>query len=279
LFPLGYSSERRSAFCGWLEIDGSGDTHVASRRKVHEILHKVEIDEGGLIVTPHPFAEKIGLLDSARKLSTKLEWLESGHIRLFQVSETTKDRVRYIGHDKHGNWVNRFVLASANETQVSETRYCLAPFNRSDAHSPEEIARGCSWLRMQKLSVEGLKQVACEPRTRISSERPVLTVNNAILALTVHADYCQGQTFRFNTGMNCVIGPNYAGKSTLLDLIRFGAGQDITARMDAKQQLLTRLDGTLGADGSVDLFVRRSATSSFYGEHLSHNTIPALLTE
>jgi predicted metal-dependent phosphoesterase TrpH len=98
VFPFGYSPEQRAGFCGWLEIDGSGDPRVASRRKVHEILQKVEKDEGGVIVVPHPFAQDIGLLDGARKLSTKMEWLESGHIRLFQVSETTKNKVKYIGH-------------------------------------------------------------------------------------------------------------------------------------------------------------------------------------
>ena len=42
---------------------------------------------GGIIVIPHPKTQGIGLLDSARKISTKEDWLESGHIRLMQIHE------------------------------------------------------------------------------------------------------------------------------------------------------------------------------------------------
>ena len=204
VFPKSYSEAQQHRFYGWLEIEGTGDTREASRKRTIDILRKVVDEEGGVIIVPHPFAPKIGFLDSSRKLSTREEALETGHIRLFQLSATHTDRVRYIGHDENGNWINRYVLASASASQVANSSYCLAPFNRSDVHSPDDINDGCSWFRMQELSVGGVKQVACEFKTRISSEQPPLPTQDCILGLAVRSGYCRQQTFYFNEALTAL---------------------------------------------------------------------------
>ena len=194
IFAASFRGEARTHFLGWLEIPGTGSTSIASRKKADEIFDKVD-ELGGIIIIPHPKTQGIGLLDSARKISTKEDWLESGHIRLMQIHEND---VTFLGHDENGNWVNRFVLGTAQKQNIEVSSYCLAPFNRSDAHKPEELKEGCSWFRMQELSVEGLKQVACEPRTRICRKEPPELRHDQILALRVSGGYCDGQFFRFN---------------------------------------------------------------------------------
>ena len=260
VFPLTFSQDRRTAFCGWLEIDGQGDTGTASRKGVSEVLEKVD-EEGGVVIVPHPFSNGIGLLDSSRKTSTKLEWLESGRIHLFQVTPTTKDKVKYVEHDNNDNWLNRYVLSSADQKQIAESTYCLAPFSRTDVHLPEEIGIGCSWFRMQELGVKGLKQVACEPRTRISAERPSSPNQTRLIGLHVLNGYCAGQLFSFNDGLNCLVGQNYSGKSTVLDLIRFALGHDLLAR--SRGRLLERLNATLRPEGIVRLYVQKDGQPYF----------------
>jgi len=255
-FPPDYSSSRQTALLGWLELDGSGNTSVASRRNVKEILSKVD-EEGGIVITPHPFTAKIGLLDSARKLSTKMEWLETDLIRLIQV---TDEKVRYIGHDENGDWINRYVLDSASQKDVKESTYCLAPFNQTDCYDPALLDVGCSWFRMEQPSVEGLKQVACEPRTRISRTPPRDPPADSLVAIRVAGGYCGGQVFRFNAGLNCIIGPNYSGKSAVLDFIRFGLEHDHHAAEGPQKELLRRLGAILQADGVVELIVRSDAS-------------------
>ncbi len=110
---------------------------------------------------------------------------------------------------------------------------------------------------MQELSVEGLKQVACEPRSRISFEPPPAVNKNYILALAVHSGYCRDHVLRFNEALNCLVGPNYAGKSTVLDLVRFAIGHD---KWDLRAHLFTRLNATLGADGTVEIYLRKTGT-------------------
>ena len=254
IFAESFCGDARTQFMGFLEIPGTGSTTIASKRNADEIFDKVH-DLGGIIVIPHPKTQGIGLLDSARKISTKEDWLESGHIRLMQIHE---EDVRFLGHDEDGNWVNRFVLGTAQKRHTESSSYCLAPFNRSDAHKPEEIGDGCSWFRMQELSVEGLKQVACEPRTRISRVAPPELRHDHILGVRVGGGYCDGQFFRFNDGLNCLVGDNHSGKSAVLDFLRFGLSQEDQAPKDSRQRLFGRLNGILGDGGVVEVYLRQN---------------------
>jgi uncharacterized protein YukE len=252
IFPADYSSHQRTLLMGWLEINPPADTKVASKKKVADIFRKIE-EERGIVVTPHPYAEDIGLLDGARKLSTKIDWLESGHVRLIQTGE---DKVKYLDYDESANWINRYVLASARPEDIQSSTYSLAPFNRSDAHLPSEIREECSWFRMNERNVEGLKQVACEPHTRIRRSAPVEPEHDCLLHMRVTGGYCDGQTFDFNDGLNCIVGQNYAGKSAVFDFIRFVLAQDEMAPQESRDRLLLRLNGILGPDGVVELYLR-----------------------
>jgi hypothetical protein len=137
---------------------------------VHDILKKVE-EEGGVIVIPHPFASKIGLLDSARKISTKMEWLESGFLRLTQAPE---DKIRYIDWDEHGHWINRFVLASASVDQVEASTYCLAPINVTDCYQEEKVLRGSAWPS-QPSRASNRSLVSQRRESRKSSHHQIIT--------------------------------------------------------------------------------------------------------
>ncbi|MGD0499069.1 MAG: AAA family ATPase [Bryobacteraceae bacterium] len=254
IFPSGYSPDKQTKFLGFLEVSGTGDTSQASRRTVKEVFNKVN-EEGGLIVVPHPFANKTGLLDSARKLSTKIEWLESGFVRLIQAPE---DKIQYVAWDEDGRWVNRFVLASATPDQIQASSYCFAPINVSDCYQADKIGEGATWFRMGELSIEGLKQVACEPAARISKAKPPDDAHPAILAVRVTGGYCDRQTFMFNSGLNCIVGPNHSGKSAVFDFIRFALGMDDAGSPDARAILLARLNAILQGGSSVELLLRHA---------------------
>ena len=253
LFPGDFAKDLQLRLIGWLGIARIGDTNDASTKTIDDILNKIDL-EGGITIVPHPFTGKIGLLDSSRKVGTKVRWLESGHIRLIQAPE---DKVRYIAVDDSGNWINRFVLESANAEQIQGSRYCLAPFNRSDCHSLADIGTEASWFRMAEPSIAGLKQVACEPKTRISRTPPSARRKSALLAVRVAGGYCDGQTFRFSEDLTCIIGPNYAGKSAVFDFIRFGLQDEILLSQPVRNDLLGRLNGILGDGSTVELAVRQ----------------------
>lgn len=184
IFPQSFDDDAQKGFLGWLEITGSGSTKAASTRAVEDILRKVD-SLSGVTIVPHPFTDDIGMFASASKMNMRERWLDSGFVHLVQIAETHRDRIRYVESDGDGNWVNRFVLATASPQQVEASRYCLAPFNRTDACRPDEIAAGCSWFRMSEPSILGLKQIACEPKTRIATEEPPRSSHAVVLGLRV----------------------------------------------------------------------------------------------
>lgn len=257
IFSPRFSKKQREQLIGWLEIPGTGNTRIASAKTVDEVLPHVE-QEGGIVVVPHPWTPKIGLLGGSPKVETRVRWFETGHIKLMQVPEDKRDeKIRYVGHDSTGRWVNRYVLRTANDQQIAESTYCLAPFNRSDAKHPDLIPDGCSWFRMEFPSVDGLRQVACEPRTRISIREPVPVRHDCFLAVRVRGGYCDGQTFWFNESLNCIVGDNHAGKSAVFDLIRFVLGHAASSSDNqSRWKLLRRLYSILQPDGMVELFLR-----------------------
>ena len=64
----------------------------------------------------------------------------------------------------------------------------------------------------------------------------------------------------FNGGLNCVVGPNHAGKSAVFDFVRFALELDRDSPGDSKEKLLSRLNAILGQEGAVELIVRSEAT-------------------
>jgi len=268
IFPPQYSKTKRDHIVGWFDIPGTGDTRIASRKTLSDILEKID-EDSGIVVAPHPFTSGIGILDGARKISTKVDWLESGHIRLIQLPE---DRIKYLECDDEGNWLNRYVLASSRPKEIRSSTYCLAPFNPSDAHKPDQIPIGCSWFRMAEPTVEGLKQVACEPHTRIAREEPIDRNHDCILGLRVFGGYCDGQVFRFNDGLNCIVGQNHAGKSAVFDFIRFVLTHEDTLPKDSRDRLLIRLYGILKPEGRVELYLRKEGCHYVVRRSFNPNT-------
>jgi len=253
IFPRAQTATERIELKGWFDFKGDGDTRQASRKTLHEIVQKVDA-VGGTIVVPHPFTAGIGMLSDARKMSTKIDWLETGHIRLIQIAD---DKVRYVGRDESGSWVNRYVLASAKSEHVRTSSYCLAPLNRSDNYKAEEVGNECTWVRMSEPTIEGLKQVACEPRTRISRTEPAARKHDCILGLSITGGYFDGETLQFSDGLTSIIGQNYAGKSSVLDFIRFALGHETRiTNAEERDRFLKRLNGILHSDGIVEAYLR-----------------------
>lgn len=253
LFPRNYGTTKRAGLIGWLGIRDPGNTRAASNKTVTKILNKVN-EEGGICVIPHPFADNIGLLDSARKIETRIEWLESGHVGLIQVN---MEKIIYVDKDEDGNWINRYLLSSANAEQIKNSNYCLSPINRSDAQTPAEISDGCTWVKMSDPTIIGLKQVTCEPHTRISRTEPPSIDHPCILGLGIKGGYFDDQHIDFTKRMTCIIGQNYAGKSAVFDFIRFALSLDTGESISQKsrKRLLHRIDGILQEGGEISLFL------------------------
>jgi len=258
IFDESFDETKQTHFLGMLKIplDGSEKTPVKDKT-CSEVLTDIT-DNKGITIVPHPFSEDIGFLDKARKITTKMTWLESGNIGLIQIPE---NKIKFVGHH-NGTWLNRYILASTHEAQIPLTDYCLSPINVGEAKTSTEINNGCSWLKLGSLSVRGLRQVTCEPRTCISRVQPVENKKYKLLGITVKGGFFDGLKISFDSQMTCIFGENHSGKTAVFDFISFVLGRDLSVlsidRQEEYKLLLRRLNAILQSDGEVNLYFERN---------------------
>ena len=99
----------------------------------------------------------------------------------------------------------------------------LSCIKGSDAHHPDEIGQRATWIKMGECNFRGLKQIIHEPDLRISLREPVADHYPRIIGMDVSGGLYESEIFHFNMNLNCVIGGRGAGKSAVIDFIRFGA--------------------------------------------------------
>lgn len=257
IFDTDFDEEKQKHFIGVLNLPVEGSKKDAVKDKTcSEVLTDIT-DKKGITIVPHPFSNDIGFLDKARKIPTKMAWLESGNIGLIQIHDY---RVKFIDFDDDGKWQNRYVLSSAPPSVVSATDYCLAPLVPGEAHGAGEIENGAVWLKLGSRSVRGLRQVTCEPRTCISIDSPTYSKAYKLLGLTVEGGFFDGLEVGFSPDFTCIIGENHSGKTAIFDFISFALGRDISVlsisdRKEELDTLLSRLNAILQPNGKVDLFL------------------------
>jgi hypothetical protein len=78
---------------------------------------------------------------------------------------------------------------------------------------------------MAHLSLEGLRQCFADPDVRLRTTPPDSPAYPRILSVTVTGGFLKDQEFKFSCGLNSVLGGRSAGKSLLVELIRFALDQ------------------------------------------------------
>ena len=102
----------------------------------------------------------------------------------------------------------------------------MACVQGSDAHSLQKIGEKITHLKVNHLSLEGLRQAFTEPAHRIKFPGEVKEINYPhIIKIMVNQGFLAKQEILFNSGFNCIVGGAGTGKSTILEFIRFALNQ------------------------------------------------------
>lgn len=258
IFDFDFDETKQIHFLGKIDIpvDGSVKTPVKDKTCSKVLTHIT--DAKGITLVPHAYSKNIGFLDRARKVHTKMSWLESGNIGLIQIEE---NKVKFINYSKNGKWENRYILESTIATEISSTDYSLSPITLGEAKTYAEIENGVVYLKLGNRTVHGLRQVTCEPRTCISRQEPLENKNYKLLGLTVKGGFFDGLKIGFSSNLTCIFGENHSGKSAIFDFISFALGRDISIlsidRNEELELLLRRLYAILQPNSEVNLYLLR----------------------
>ncbi len=107
----------------------------------------------------------------------------------------------------------------------------LAKVGGSDAHTPADIGKHGTWVKMSKPSIEGLRlalmdhEFCIDNGTENPNREPDIFINSLTITKMRHCGRIPGQPLQltFHPGFNAIIGGRGSGKSTVLDSMRLAA--------------------------------------------------------
>lgn len=103
----------------------------------------------------------------------------------------------------------------------------IAVLNAQDTNSPEDISLpgATSFIKMSVPSVEGLRQAFLDPQSRIRlNSDPAPEEHSEFVAMTWEGGFLDGVSVHFNENLNVLIGGRGAGKSTVVESLRYCLG-------------------------------------------------------
>ncbi len=120
------------------------------------------------------------------------------------------------------------------EPELHKAVNTLAKVGGSDAHTPADIGKHGTWVKMSKPSIEGLRlalmdhEFCIDNRTENPNHEPDIFINSLTISKMRHCGRIPGNPFvmTFHPGFNAIIGGRGSGKSTVLDSVRLAARRD-----------------------------------------------------
>ena len=105
----------------------------------------------------------------------------------------------------------------------------MAVINAADVNSPDQLDQtGAScFIKMSTVTVEGLRQAFLDPGSRIrlhSDERQEPRME--LVEMSWQGGFLDGNRIQFNPNLNALVGGRGAGKSTIIESLRYAFGLD-----------------------------------------------------
>jgi energy-coupling factor transporter ATP-binding protein EcfA2 len=121
----------------------------------------------------------------------------------------------------------------------------------SDSHDLTEIGRRAMYLKMDGACLRGIRQALLDYRLRVRFPWDYKqSTHPRILSLTVDQGFFEGQRFEFHENLNCLVGGQGTGKSTVVELLRY-CFEDVSEVDTIRDDHLGKIQSLLGDGGTV----------------------------
>lgn len=163
---------------------------------------------GALPIPAHVNTSPAGLLTtrSGQPLATMILHDELHAIGITPTAEAARDQ-----------------QAVVDGTGIFERVHPLAVIHADDVMGPRQLRTpgSSSWFKVSSLSLESLKLAVRTPETRVSLEDPVAKPRPSIKSVSWVGGYLDGITVPVSDDLTALIGGRGAGKSTVIESIRY----------------------------------------------------------
>jgi hypothetical protein len=207
-------------------------------------------ERGGLAILAHTDSSKGALSDIRGEQRTALIQCPSIH-----AAEGT-DFQNEDARKKHKRVVD--VLDGSDPTYQRKLAVYQAsdnPTPKGDGHGLEGIGTRCAYFKLDQINIEGLRQCFGDPDVRIRQDFEYVVVSYpCIKRIKISGDFLDGAEATFHEGLNSILGAKGAGKSLLIEFLRFALGQAPTNK-DILEDHESKLTQRLENYGTVEVTV------------------------
>lgn len=146
----------------------------------------------------------------------------------------------------------------------------------SDAHKLSEIGQRCTYLKMDVVSINGLRQALADWMVKVRFDWDIIEpCCPQVHSLTVNQGFVSGEIFTFHPNLTCFIGGKGTGKSTVVELLRY-CFNDISGIPEIRADTYLKMEKLVGAGGKItvnyldengdEVLVSREVTDTMYIE-------------
>ena len=234
IYPENTDSEQLGRFLGEFGIRQTEPSADPSTKNLVEILRQVQ-EQRGITVAAHVTHEH-GLL-KVLSGNTRIRVWRGDDLLAIQIPGSVDDlpsEYRSIVKNKD---------APHRRTHAADDQLAVAVVNAKDVATPEQLAdpSATCWIKMSEVSIEGLRQAFLDPgsRIRLNSE-PSPEEHAELVALAWEGGFLDGAAIHFNQNLNVLIGGRGAGKSTVIESLRYVLGLEPTGEeaLKAHQEIV-----------------------------------------
>ncbi len=251
LFSPATSFEEVERIIGRCGVSNLGADSPLSDKSCNQLMELIA-DLGGVTIAAHVCSAN-GLLTTLRGQSAILAW-RSEHllaVALPAAASEAPEAYRSIILNRDSNYRRARPPAIINASDVNDPSGLASP-------------NTTTWVKMSEVSVEGLRQafLDSESRIRLNSDDPP-DAHTELIAASWDGGLLDGQNLRFNESLNVLIGGRGAGKSTLIESLRFAF--DLPPKGDEARRVHdSMMKSLLGQGASVAVLVRSPHPSPQY---------------
>lgn len=252
LFDPKFGTKEIESLLGNLELkpEQYGDIHTVVKMQPLEVA-EIVAKRDGLAILAHANSSKGALEDMRGEQRTHLvqcRWISGAEGTDFQDADAQKNKRRVVdlldGSDP--TFVRKLAVYQASDN----------PTGKGDGkHGLAGIGARCSFFKLDQVNIEGLGQCLADPDVRIRQDYEyTVTTYPRVARIRVTGGFLDAAEAVFHQGLNSILGAKGAGKSLLIEFLRFVLNQpplNEEIRADHESKLEHRLENY----GAVEVVV------------------------
>ena len=223
IYPPKIEEAQLRLFLGSFEITKPEPSSDLSNKNFVEILSQVR-KQGGVSIAAHVTSDHglLRVLDGQARIRA---WRDANLLAI-QISQHVQDL-----HQS-----DRAIVENSNpdycRVHAASENLAIAAVNASDIVDPASLEQPSAtcWIKMSEVSIEGLRQAFLDPGSRIRlnpQEGELKTQEHAeLVAIAWEGGFLDGAAVHFNSNLNVLLGGRGAGKSTIIESVRYVLGLD-----------------------------------------------------